>query len=40
MKLHYENIIDNIILKTKGKSNMVTNIINGRFQPMALSSNF
>ena len=35
-----ENIIDNIILKTKGKSNMVTNIIKGRFQPMALSSNF
>ena len=34
------NQIDRIISKTKGKNDMVSNITKGRFQPMAISSNF
>ena len=32
--------IKRIILKTKGTNDMTSNIIKGRFQPMALSSNY
>ena len=32
--------IKRIILKTKGTNDMASNIIKGRFQPMAISSNY
>ena len=35
-----DDLISKIILKTKGSNDMTSNIIKGRFQPMALSSNY